>query len=146
MKKVKIEVTLEQAKIISQALDWSARTSMGQLSSSYLPGSIQEHLYGDPKEDKDWLYRRDLWDTFADGMKKILWPNLSYSSFMSYSHSEFSRHCCSMNKMLNVKMQEDRYKDLPEEERYENVDSSFCDIYDVPVAKVEIVKTSEKSK
>lgn len=29
MKKVKIEVTLEQARIISQALDWSARTSMG---------------------------------------------------------------------------------------------------------------------
>lgn len=65
-------------------------------------------------------------------------PELSRNAYKGYSHSEFSRHCCSMNKMLNVKMQEDSYKDLPEEERYYNVDSSFTDIYNVPVAKVEI--------
>lgn len=138
MKKVKIEVTLEQARIISQALDWSARTSMGQLDSSYLPHSIQEQLYGDPKKDKEWLYRRDLWDSFSEGMKKVLLPGLSRNAYKGYSHSEFSRNCCSMHKMLNVKMQEDTYKDLPEEERYYNVDSSFTDIYSVPVAKVEI--------
>lgn len=138
MKKIKIEVTLEQARIISQALDWSARTSMGQLDSSFLPHPIQEQLYGDPKKDEGWLYRRDLWDSFSEGMKKILWPGLYRNEFKSYSHSEFSRNCCSMTKMLNVKMQEDSYKDLPEEERYYNVDSSFTDIYNVPVAKVEI--------
>jgi len=139
-KKVKIEVTLEQAEIIRQSLDFAARFSMGQMMSHCMPHDIEKELLGDPKKDKDWLYRRNLWDSFAEGMKKILKPNLSRSAYHSYSHSEFCKNACSMQKMLAVKMQEDKYKDLPEEERYENVDSSYIDIYKVPVPKVEILE------
>ena len=136
MIKVKIEVTLEQAEFIRQSLDWASRTSMGQLKSNYLPGAIEEILYEDPKENKEWLYRRDLWDSLAETLKKVLHPSLGRNAFKSYSHSEFSKNCCSMEKMLAVKMQEFRYKD--EEEKPFNVNSSFIDIYKVPVAKIEI--------
>lgn len=136
--KVKIEVTLEQAKIIKDSLDWTARTSMGQMESSFLPGDIESQLCGDYKTDENWLYRRDLWDKFANAMKGLLHPDLSsYSSaYKSFSHSEFCRNCCSINKMLAVKLQEFEYKDI--KEKPFNVNSSFTDIYDVPQAKVEI--------
>jgi hypothetical protein len=140
--KVKIEVTLKQAEYIRQCLEWSARCSIGQLESSHLPNEVEQELFGDPKTDKDWLYRRDLWDGLANSMKSILHKDLSrsYGASKSYSHSEFSRNCCSMQKMLAVKMKEFDDKDKKEEDIYWNVNSTFIDIYDCPVAKIEIIE------
>ena len=134
--KVKIEVTLEQANIISQCLDHSLRVSMGQLGSSYLPYPIQKLLQD--KDNGESLPRKELWDSLALTLKEVLHPGLPRNASKSYSLNDFTKNCASLSKVINVELK--RYDDQFELKPFWNVDSSFVDIYDVPRAKVEVME------
>lgn len=141
MEVVKIEITLKQAELLRQALEWSARTAIGQMSSSHLPSEIQVMIFDDPKENPDgWLERRDAWDTLANEMKMCLHPGLTRSRGHSYSynHSEFSTNACAMEKMLAVRIKEHKDKSIPARDRVRSVNSSYTDIYNVPQPKITI--------
>lgn len=139
MTKVKIEVTEEQARIISQCLEFAGRFSIGQLDSTYMPHQISELLFDDPKKATgNWCERRDIWDSMADGLKRLFHPGLSRNASKTYSFNDFTRNCFSMQKMINVKLKE--WRDQFEDEPHRNVDSSFIDIYEVPVAYVEVIE------
>lgn len=141
MEKVTIEITLKQAELLRQALEWSARTAIGQMGSNRLPDEIESMLFDNPKENpQGWTARRDSWDTLANEMKMQLHPDLTRSMGHSYSynHSEFSTNACAMEKMLAVKLQEYSNKDIPEKDRTWNVNSAYIDIYGVPVPKITI--------
>jgi len=136
-KQVTITVTGEQANIIADCLDMAARFSMGQFRSNYLPSHISDLLHDDPKENpKTWLYRREQWDMLEDIMKSIMHPDLGQNQYFAFSKNEFTRHCCSIHKRIKVASKS--WKDQFIEEPSWNTESSFTDIYDVPVAEVKI--------
>lgn len=130
--KVQITVTEEQARYIMQALDFTARFNMGQMSSSYLPYQTSQLL-----EDKDkdsWLYRRDLWDKQAEVMKSILHPKLSPNGHYTFSFNDLTNNCCAMEKAIGVLLYDDS----------EGTYSSYIDIYDVPKPDVKYVTPNTK--
>lgn len=134
--KVQIEVTKEQAKIISSCLDYALRTAMGQLESDYLPNQIQSLLFKNSKDTNNFLEKRDVWDNTVGFLKTLLHPDLVKNEYKSYNLNDFTRNCASLSKIINVKLKEHQDKD--EENPQWNVDSSFIDIYKVPIAKITI--------
>lgn len=130
---VKLEVTTEQLEIIRQALDWTCRTALGQLSSDFLPSDIKKDLYGD-SSDKDWLERRDVWDKLSLQLKKQLHPSLPTNAYKGYSYSNISNQCAAMEKAIGVALQKYNHPN----KNLMNVYSSYVDIYKVNIPKITI--------
>jgi hypothetical protein len=141
--KWKIELTEEQLKLISNALEFTSRFGCGQIGHTYLPYDIQELFYKrDDKGNLDWdevNKRRDMYDALGNLIKTTIHPELSPLSGISYGVSKlnYSDNLYDIYKMINHKLH--IYKNInssPDDISY-NVNSYFTKFGNLPNINVE---------
>jgi hypothetical protein len=137
-----LELTEEQLRLISRAIEFVSRFSCGQIGFSYLPHDIQETFYKrDENNELDWIeinQRKNQFDAIGGLMKTTLYPELNPLSYEHYgvNKSDYADNLYDIYKMINHKLHEYDNINTSPDEIHHNVNSHFTKFGSLPNIKV----------